>query len=335
LFCVLFFFHMAKRGEPQKDNPEGLDVWDAAERGDAIVLRHILSAEKGKLLLNAKGAWQRTPLHWASANGQLNCVKVLVEFGADVNAQDETGWTPLHFACNNAHKKIVQFLIPIAQLNIEDAFNRSPLHFAKKRSIRNLLLCVKEPENTLSDDLGKLVNDQATSDIAFDLKGTLIYAHRGILVARSEYFRSLLLSGMKESSSGTKVITLQEEEHSTFVEVLKYIYTNELKAASLEKAVQLLQAADRYCLLYMKHLCELLIEKKLTLENVSSMCSLADDRLNNRLKDICFQFILQHADKVSNLDLDFNSKLWGELISFLEQKGKLSESKAKKLRNKK
>ena len=40
-----------------------------------------------------------TPLLWAIAMGYYDIVKFLIDNGADVNAKDKTGWTPLHQAC--------------------------------------------------------------------------------------------------------------------------------------------------------------------------------------------------------------------------------------------
>ena len=40
----------------------------------------------------------KTPLHSASSFGQIDAVKALLELGADINAQDNRGNTPLHWA---------------------------------------------------------------------------------------------------------------------------------------------------------------------------------------------------------------------------------------------
>ena len=76
---------------------KGLNDDVISKRGDAKILRAILGAENGskhqpmllakikiEYMLNAQGAWQRTPLHWAVTNGQLDTFHVLVEFGANV-----------------------------------------------------------------------------------------------------------------------------------------------------------------------------------------------------------------------------------------------------------
>jgi len=305
-------------------------VWDSAERGDTFVLRYLLQRDKKeKIMLNARGAWQRSPLHWACANGQINTVEVLIEFGADVNIQDEQRWTPLHFACNNGHKNVVSFLLKNgANISIEDSFNRPPLHFAKKKSIRDLLLGIpKEHEDSLADDLSKLVNDKSTSDIAIDLNGVTLFAHRGILCARSEFFRSLLSGGMKETD--LTVVTLKEAENpQIFLKVLEYIYTGRVKDTGEDHiyALNLLKAADHYCLSHMKLLCENIVEKKLTLNNVGEIVSIAEEYMNKRLKSVCFDYVFRELDNMKNPKheykpiLTMNENLWQELATYLEEK---------------
>ncbi|KAM7435253.1 Ankyrin repeat domain-containing protein 53 [Porites harrisoni] len=46
------------------------------------------------------------PVHLAAQNGQLECLKVMIEkYKVDVNHQSASGWTPLHLAINKVTKK--------------------------------------------------------------------------------------------------------------------------------------------------------------------------------------------------------------------------------------
>jgi ankyrin repeat protein len=52
--------------------------------------------------------------------------------GADVNAKDEGGWTPLHQAAWNGRKEIVELLITKgADVNTKDMPGRTPLDLVK------------------------------------------------------------------------------------------------------------------------------------------------------------------------------------------------------------
>ena len=52
-----------------------------------------------------------TPLHAASASGQISVVKLLLELGVEVDAVNAHGNTPLHIACLNGQDVVVGELI--------------------------------------------------------------------------------------------------------------------------------------------------------------------------------------------------------------------------------
>ena len=41
----------------------------------------------------------------------LQCVRLLVELGADTQRCDQNGWTPLHFAAYGNQRKVISFLL--------------------------------------------------------------------------------------------------------------------------------------------------------------------------------------------------------------------------------
>jgi len=50
--------------------------------------------------------------------------------GADVNARDNTGETPLHDAASRGHKNVVECCWPVGEVNAEDNYGNTPLHWA-------------------------------------------------------------------------------------------------------------------------------------------------------------------------------------------------------------
>ncbi len=52
-----------------------------------------------------------TTLWIASAFGYLSIVKLLVQYGADVNSMTRTNSTPVCVACYQDHYEIVEFLV--------------------------------------------------------------------------------------------------------------------------------------------------------------------------------------------------------------------------------
>jgi len=59
--------------------------------------------------VNAKNNLGGTPLHEAAASGHKEIVEVLVTKGADVNA-NIGGWTPLHLAVDEGHTETADLL---------------------------------------------------------------------------------------------------------------------------------------------------------------------------------------------------------------------------------
>ncbi|KAL4660590.1 rabankyrin-5 [Arapaima gigas] len=70
----------------------------------------------------------QTPLHLAASWGLEDVVQCLLEFAANVNAQDAEGRTPLHVAISNQHSVIIQLLIshPDIRLNVRDRQGMTP-----------------------------------------------------------------------------------------------------------------------------------------------------------------------------------------------------------------
>ena len=82
-------------------------IQEAAEQGNlADVKRHLQRGAD----VNAKDNDGYTPLMAAAINGNPDVVKVLMEKGADVNARAEDGNTALELAKVNRHPDVVEFL---------------------------------------------------------------------------------------------------------------------------------------------------------------------------------------------------------------------------------
>ena len=81
--------------------------------------------------VNAKNQRGQTPLHEAAMIGRADVAELLVDNGADINAEDNAGWTPLHAAAANSRwtAAVVQFLISEgAYIHAESHDGATPLH---------------------------------------------------------------------------------------------------------------------------------------------------------------------------------------------------------------
>ena len=88
--------------------------------------------EKGANV-NAEDNYGKTPLLWASRNGHKGIVELLIDNGANIEARNEYGYTPLLLASYRGHIKIVKLLIDNgADLNAKDNYGWTTLILASR-----------------------------------------------------------------------------------------------------------------------------------------------------------------------------------------------------------
>uniref|UniRef100_A0A6B2L1L8 BTB domain-containing protein n=1 Tax=Arcella intermedia TaxID=1963864 RepID=A0A6B2L1L8_9EUKA len=110
------------------------------------------------------------------------------------------------------------------------------------------------PKKNPTSEFTAALNQKGVSDVQFNVRGKVIYASKLILTSRSEYFRSLLLGGMSESSQTE--ISIPSIEPDIFLKVLEYLYSYTLTFSSTEEGIKILQVADQYQINDLKSLCE-------------------------------------------------------------------------------
>ncbi|XP_042910687.1 inversin isoform X1 [Parasteatoda tepidariorum] len=164
-------------------------LWAAARNADDVI--EVMA--KNGVLLDCSDKDGLTALHYASLKGHLSTIKILVKHGVPINKKDKCGMTPLLRACEFGRAKASQLLIQLGAdatitdvndcsmlhwcalgghaylcqmllhkempANIQDAFGRTPLHYACMRS--GHLNCVSvllesNADPNIVDNKGKL-----------------------------------------------------------------------------------------------------------------------------------------------------------------------------------
>ncbi|OIW01594.1 hypothetical protein TanjilG_08775 [Lupinus angustifolius] len=121
------------------DTPPHLrDLSAAAQLGDVVALRLALDNLTGSIDEPVEDG--DTALHLTCLYGHLECVQLLLERGANLEAKDDDGAIPLHDACAGGFTEIVQVLLNRANdvehikrmLETVDSEGDTPLHHAAR-----------------------------------------------------------------------------------------------------------------------------------------------------------------------------------------------------------
>ena len=126
-------------------------------------MKHLLLTTIAAVVL--VGAVSADPIHDAAWDGDLDGVQAELDKGADVNAKDWNGYTPLYWAAFGGHKEIVELLIAKgADLNAkDDKYGRTPLRSAAiydHKEIAEILIAEGANVNA-KDERGKTPLDLA------------------------------------------------------------------------------------------------------------------------------------------------------------------------------
>ncbi|EGG17298.1 hypothetical protein DFA_08291 [Cavenderia fasciculata] len=235
-------------------------------------------------LLNQFDSKGRSPLHRAIINGNPPLVELLVSKGANVNLFNpntslECTTSPLADALKTSD---IYCIILLLQYDVDVyKYTRSLMKLLSKklkqlqtRDIDSIIpKCV---DSRLGRELKYLVNNQGYHDVTFVVEDKLIYAWKGILCARSDYFKAMFETPLLESSQSK--VKMESITHTTFLLVMEFLYTDniDIGAMGLDDLMNLLFAANRFMLTRLKQLCERTIISHLTVDNVFNFVKISD-----------------------------------------------------------
>ncbi|XP_008574722.1 PREDICTED: notch-regulated ankyrin repeat-containing protein [Galeopterus variegatus] len=123
-----------RRREPRRrglDPVPGSEVprifQEAVRKGNTQELQSLLqNMTNCEFNVNSFGPEGQTALHQSVIDGNLELVKLLVKFGADIRLANRDGWSALHIAAFGGHQDIVLYLITKAKYARPLCPHRSP-----------------------------------------------------------------------------------------------------------------------------------------------------------------------------------------------------------------
>lgn len=123
---------------PDKDGC--IPLFLAVEVGNVGICKELLSSNADSQLRAKSKKYGDTVLHACCRKKELELSKLLVEYGAMVDEQNDEGQTPLHIVAWEGDEILLKFLYQCkANPNIVDKFDRSPLHIAAERGYTNVV----------------------------------------------------------------------------------------------------------------------------------------------------------------------------------------------------
>jgi ankyrin repeat protein len=94
--------------KPDEDLPSALKR--AIHMSDKALLREVLDRDKSLATHQIDASKKIQVIHKACATNDVSIVELLLNHGADIDAQDSKKWTPLMIAAMNGHYDLVSFL---------------------------------------------------------------------------------------------------------------------------------------------------------------------------------------------------------------------------------
>lgn len=189
----------------------------ASTRGNAHIVECLI---KNGANPDARDKFRSTPLHYAVASRSIDTVIALINNGADVNAINDGGDTPLHLICgfnNNGGESELELVLrerialhllaANAQPNIQDARGRTALHlvgYRNKTSLINAFL-IAGADATITDNKGaKPIIDHAYVVPELDINNIF---HKQAYFYLAGYQKVYLTNQWGPNSLGYKHIT--------------------------------------------------------------------------------------------------------------------------------
>ncbi|XP_062313510.1 rho-related BTB domain-containing protein 3 isoform X1 [Osmerus eperlanus] len=105
--------------------------------------------------------------------------------------------------------------------------------------------------------LVNLFNSPLYSDVIFMVQGSVLPAHRAVLVARCDVMAAMFSGKYAEARS--RVVPIHGVSSDTFLSFLEYLYTDTCCPASVLQAMAVLVCAEMYQVKRLQHLCEVCV----------------------------------------------------------------------------
>ncbi|XP_075154155.1 speckle-type POZ protein-like [Haematobia irritans] len=256
------------------------------EGGRIVLLLKLISSDQSRVKFKLKCGLLRNDGEFDYALGKWN--GLATSYGAFIFPRNVTSSDlqdkSRHLLSNDVLTMYCDMTVMI------DIFDSSPCDVSGMATIEARLLC----------GLSSLFRMGKFSDVTVRVQGKSYPAHKAILSLRSDVFAAMLdHDSMLENTSNQ--IVIEDFDYRVIQEMLRFIYTN--KAPNIdEMASDLLAAADKYDLTYLKVMCESVLYRDITIDNALATFVLADRYTAKTLRARTKHFIKVNLDTIKETD---------------------------------
>lgn len=123
--------------------PHELVFKDVVKDGDSAEMISFLKRPSvdPQSIINTQGSQDQPALHQLVKEGNLKCIRILVNLGAEVNMVDDMGRTPLHLSVIAGNTKVTQFLLKNGgNPDIKDSDGNTPVDFTDDFDLIEMLI---------------------------------------------------------------------------------------------------------------------------------------------------------------------------------------------------
>ncbi|XP_057530667.1 BTB/POZ domain-containing protein At1g55760 [Amaranthus tricolor] len=153
------------------------------------------------------------------------------------------------------------------------------------------------------DSLRRMLTEGIYTDITINTSNGRVGAHRAVLAARSQVFRSMFSHNLQEKELST--INISDMTVESCQALLDYLYGSIEPQDFLDHRLSLLRAADKYDIADLKEACHVSLLEDIDAKNVLERLQNASLYQLPELKNSCLKYLVQFG-RIFDIHDDFN-----------------------------
>lgn len=168
----------------------------------------------------------------------------------------------------------------------------------------SVIKSLDKSQKHVCDQFGQMLSDKEFSDLEIECDWKDFHCHQSVLAARSPVLKAMIQDGKEKPIKAKQVlkIDVDDVDREVFAEMLTFIYTGDLNKEKVltEKASELLEAADKYQLDFLKEVWEEKLCSILTVDNSVEFLVLGDLFQAPKLKKMALRLVARNKSKMED-----------------------------------